>query len=199
MNDLKDFFQSFEFSAVIALPPAYEVYDFSQGYDPNRTRSSPYGIGKYNEKRPGMYQGDLYQNQRDIHVGVDIAAPIATPVHAFFGGEVILSGDNDQPWDYGCTLVTEHRLDKRTLYALWGHLSRSSLEASFVGRRFAAGEVIAWIGDPTENGGWNPHLHFQLSWVRPEKADLPGVVSFLDLKQALEIYPDPRLVLGPLY
>ena len=60
-------------------------------------------------------------------------------------------------------------------------------------------EVIAWIGDRHENGGWNPHLHFQLSLVRPEVADLPGAVSDADRAHALTLYPDPRLVLGSLY
>jgi hypothetical protein len=30
-------------------------------------------------------------------------------------------------------------------------------------------------------------------------ADLPGAVSDADREAALAIYPDPRLVLGPLY
>ena len=55
------------------------------------------------------------------------------------------------------------------------------------------------LGDKSENGGWNPHLHFQLSLVAPEVPDIPGVVSENDRKQALQIYPDPQLILGSLY
>ncbi|GIT41297.1 MAG: hypothetical protein Ct9H300mP10_03070 [Methanobacteriota archaeon] len=55
------------------------------------------------------------------------------------------------------------------------------------------------MGDKHENGGWEPHLHFQLSLVEPETHDLPGVVAPEDREQALLDYPDPRLVLGPLY
>ena len=61
------------------------------------------------------------------------------------------------------------------------------------------GDVIGWVGDRTENGGWNPHLHFQLSRVQPTTHDLPGVVSQEDRAWAMTAYPDPRLVLGPLY
>ncbi|HET6528601.1 MAG TPA: hypothetical protein VFG39_07595, partial [Balneolaceae bacterium] len=58
---------------------------------------------------------------------------------------------------------------------------------------------IAEIGTEEVNGGWAPHLHFQLSVDDPGKADLPGVVSDDEREQALELYPDPRLVLGELY
>ena len=59
--------------------------------------------------------------------------------------------------------------------------------------------MICWMGDKDENGGWDPHLHFQLSLIEPETHDMPGVVSPEDREQALRDYPDPRLVLGPIY
>ncbi|EOD36591.1 hypothetical protein EMIHUDRAFT_226078 [Emiliania huxleyi CCMP1516] len=49
-----------------------------------------------------------------------------------------------------------------------------------------------------ENGGWPPHVHYQLSMRRPRTHDLPGVVSFDDVTRAQDAFPDPRLVLGPL-
>ena len=55
------------------------------------------------------------------------------------------------------------------------------------------------LGNFEENGGWEPHLHFQLSLVEPETHDMPGVVAPEDREHALTIYPDPRNVLGPLY
>ena len=61
------------------------------------------------------------------------------------------------------------------------------------------GSILGWLGDRTENGGWNPHVHFQLSLVEPITHDLPGVVSAVDRDWARKNYPDPRLVLGPLY
>ena len=50
-----------------------------------------------------------------------------------------------------------------------------------------------------ENGGWNPHLHFQLSRVEPIDCDLPGAVSCAQREWALQAFPDPRLVVGQLY
>ena len=55
------------------------------------------------------------------------------------------------------------------------------------------------MGTREVNGGWNPHLHFQLSLLEPETHDLPGAVSVADRSWALRAFPDPRLVLGPLY
>ncbi|WKZ57237.1 MAG: peptidoglycan DD-metalloendopeptidase family protein [Bdellovibrionota bacterium] len=187
------------FHPVIELPPDYEVYDFSEGYDPERVRKSPYGIGRYNEKRPGMYTTDLFGGVRDVHMGIDIGAPAGTAVHAFSEGEIVLFGDNAAPGDYGPTIVTAHVIEGVELYALHGHLCARSLTNKVVGQKITRGEIFCWVGEKNENGGWNPHLHFQLSYRRPDRPDMPGVVSEADRAEALQLYPDPRLVLGPLY
>lgn len=202
-----------DFHPVIRLPPGYEVYDFTRGYDPARTLASPYGVGRYDEKRRGMYVTELFvagpggftpgapaaSAARDVHVGVDLGAPVGEPVHAFWHGEIHKLAYNAAPGDYGHTLVTHHVIGGRDLWALFGHLSARSLEGRAEGAPIARGEVIGWVGDRHENGGWNPHVHVQLSLVRPDVADLPGAVSDADRERALRIYPDPRLVLGPLY
>lgn len=207
MDDTSSFdFSCFEFAPVIDLPSDYEIYDFSQGYDPDRTRRSPYGIGRYNEKRPGMYTTTLFSNQegglRDIHMGIDIAAPEGTPVRSFYDGKIYLAAVNPAPGDYGGTLITQHQLGNRWIWALYGHLSHESVaraKGAGLGNEIRRGDVIAWVGNKSENGGWNPHLHFQLSWARPETCDMPGAVRERDRKKALLTYPDPRFVLGPLY
>jgi murein DD-endopeptidase MepM/ murein hydrolase activator NlpD len=197
-------FSAFRFYPVIRLPAQYEVFDFTQGYDPARSLASGFGIGRYDENRRGMYNSELFrdgpaESARTIHVGIDIAAPAGFPVQAFFAGEIFLTGYNGADGDYGYTVITRHELGGEPLYALHGHLSRRSVEENAPGRIFAAGETIAWLGERHENGGWNPHLHFQLCLVKPEKCDLPGAVSPSQREAALKIYPDPRLVLGPLY
>lgn len=192
-------FANYKFHHIVELPLKYEVYDFTKGYDENRILETPYGIGKYNEKRSLMYKGPLYADLRDIHVGVDIGAPLGTPVHAFYEGEIFMVGYNSLPLDYGYTIITKHVLDGEDLYVLHGHLNKKSIEGKVSMQRIFKGEVLGWIGDKTENGGWNPHVHIQLSLVRPTKCDLPGVVSDKNIKEALLIYPDPRLILGPIY
>ena len=82
---------------------------------------------------------------------------------------------------------------------LHGHLARRSLDGKRVGNRFTRGAILGWIGEKHENGGWNPHVHVQLAWSAPEHADLPGVVSDAERARTREAYPDPRLILVPLY
>lgn len=196
-----------DFHPVIRLPAGYEVFDFTGGYDPARALASPYGVGRYDEKRRGMYVAELFVGgptegaggARDVHVGIDLGAPVGEPVHAFWHGEIHRLANNAAPGDYGPTLVTHHVIGGRHLWALFGHLSARSLEGRVEGAAIARGEVLGWVGDRHENGGWNPHVHVQLSLVCPDVADLPGAVRDADREQALRIYPDPRLVLGPLY
>jgi murein DD-endopeptidase MepM/ murein hydrolase activator NlpD len=186
------------FHPVVRLPEDVEVFDFTRGYDKDRARGL-HGIGRYDEKRVGMYGAAIFGGVRDVHMGIDIGAPAGTEVFAFDDGVVHLFGDNTAPGDYGPTLVTRHDLEGRALYVLFGHLSRRSLEGKRVGDRFARGDVLGWIGEEHENGGWNPHVHVQLAWEAPTVPDLPGVVTEADREKARALYPDPRLILGPLY
>ena len=195
-------FSLFHYSPVIDLPAAYEVFDFTRGYDPQRDLKGEFGIGRYDEDRRGMYEAALFKSgeaPRTIHVGIDIGAPVGTPVKAFYDGEIFLVGNNAAEGDYGHTVITRHLFGGTELYALHGHLSSKSIRERPPGAAIRAGEVIAWVGDRHENGGWNPHLHFQLCLEKPTVCDLPGVVTPSDRERALRIYPDPRLVLGKLY
>ena len=192
-------FSRYSFHPVIRLPAQYEVYDFTKGYDPNRQREGEYGIGRYNEKRKSMYTTELFTGGRDIHMGIDIAAPVGTEVFAFADGEIHCATNNAAAGDYGYTVITRHIFDGVELYALYGHLGRTSIEGKSRGQKIQAGQTIAWLGDKSENGGWNSHLHFQLSYEQPHACDMPGAVSDSQLGEALKKYPDPRLVLGPLY
>ena len=192
-------FSRYHFHPVIDLPPGFEVYDYTRGYDKNRQRSSEFGVGKYNEVRQGMYTTELFAGERNIHMGIDIAAPVNHPVKSFYAGTVFMFAYNPAPGDYGHTLIIEHDFEGSKLWALYGHLSARSTQHKTVGQKVVAGEVIAWLGAEHENGGWNPHLHLQLSFERPSVCDMPGAVSAEQRTRALSIYPDPQLVLGRLY
>lgn len=197
------FFRDFSFHFVIDWPKDFEVYDFTSGYDADRPRSSEYGIGRYNEHRKGMYTTDLFdpnsRNAREIHIGLDLSAPAGAPVYAFYSGIVYMTAINPAAGDYGGTIITEHQLGSRKLWALYGHLSHASVTHRAVGSAVTAGDRLGWLGSKDENGGWNPHLHFQLSWLKPSVCDMPGAVNKKDRDQALRDYPDPRNVVGELY
>ena len=175
-----------------------------------RCAKKPFDVGRYNEVRPGMYTTDIfaggsagvegYDGVRNIHIGLDIGGPVGTPVMAPADGVIKHFGYNAEPGDYGHAIVTEHVLGNGTkFYMLFGHLSAESCGFKRVGQRVSRGEVIGWFGAEHENGGWPAHVHVQLSLVEPLTHDMPGVVSRAQLAQALRDYPDPRLVLGPIY
>ena len=216
------------FHPVIDIGDTWEVLDLTKGYEPQAISLDPPSIGRYNEHRRRMYTTGLFKGVRNIHMGIDIWVPEGTPVCSFADGRVLFFRDNDNPGDYGPTIVTEHRVrlgphppetkhlpgakhppestnppesihPPESIYALYGHLSRKSLENVTEGMLLEAGQPFAEVGGAHENGGWVPHLHFQLSRERPPVPDLPGVVAPEDHEHALRMYPDPQLVLGRLY
>jgi len=163
---------------------------------------------------------DGYSGERDVHIGVDLGGPLGSTVYAFADGLVHSAGYNSALGDYGYVVVLEHDLSSLVsahatcssssisggepntntkLYALYGHLGKKKVKQMRPGQRVEKGSVIGYLGDVTENGGWPPHVHFQLSIHAPETHDMPGVVSNVDREKSLVDYPDPRLVLGELY
>lgn len=193
--------QSYDFAPVMNYPDPDRLFvlDLSKGYDPDFIRTKTWAVGKYNEKRTGMYTAEQYRGKRDIHMGIDIWTRAGAPVFSFYDGKIAYMKDHRQDGNYGPTLVLEYKLNANSLFALYGHLSRASLDKLKVGQKVERGQKIAELGSEEVNGGWAPHLHFQLSAEDPGGADMPGVVADEEREQALQTYPDPRLVLGDLY
>lgn len=188
------------FHPVVVLPRGYDVLDLTEGPVPESARASRWGVGRYDERRRGVYTAELFsEGARDLHVGVDLEAPPGVAVHAFADGHVHRFGCNPAPGDYGFTVITAHELDEGWIYALHGHLAARSCDALREAMPLRRGDVIGWIGERHENGGWPPHLHFQLAWDAPATHDLPGVVRWAERAESLARFPDPRGVLGPLY
>jgi murein DD-endopeptidase MepM/ murein hydrolase activator NlpD len=180
-------------------PAKMPVIDLSEKYDPEYLSSVEWGIGKYNEKRLGMYTAPQYRNHRNIHMGIDIWAAAGSSVYTFWDGVIAYMYDHRQDGNYGPTIVTRHMIEGKELFALYGHLSRESLRFVFIGQEVVRGQKIAELGVKEVNGGWAPHLHFQLSVEDPGEADMPGVIADEDRAEALRLYPDPRMILGKLY
>tara|TARA_B100000579_G_scaffold174045_1_gene141911 strand:+ start:3257 stop:3838 length:582 start_codon:yes stop_codon:yes gene_type:complete len=185
------------FHPVVDLPDKYKILDLTQGLW--NSDKSEFSIGKYDEYRPGVYNTDLFNGNRNIHVGIDIGGPVGTPCMSFMDGKIYDFGYNSEAGDYGNVVLTEHKISGKLIWALYGHLDSESIMNKSKGQSIEKGEIIGHFGDEQVNGGWEPHLHFQLSFVKPETHDLPGVVAKEERESALKKYPDPRLVLGPIY
>lgn len=157
--------------------------------------------GGYLEHR-GVYTSDAYiqegnngKNYRSVHLGVDFWVAEGTPVHALFDGKVKVVHNNANDKDYGPTIILEHTPDNGpTFYSLYGHLSVSSLSLLIVDQPVKAGQLIAYIGSPVENGGWLPHLHLQVMLdLLGNTHDFPGVASPNELSVWKSICPNPNL------
>ncbi len=86
------------------------------------------------------------------HQGLDIAAPIGTPIRAPLAGTVIDSGPAS---GFGLWVRVRHADGTITTY---GHINRSFVR---VGQQVAAGEVIAEVGNRGQSTG--PHLHIEVT------------------------------------
>ncbi len=87
-----------------------------------------------------------------FHTGIDIAAPLGTPVRAMTAGQVTVAG---RLADGAVVVEIEHRPD---LFSLYGHLQPQL--AVRVGASVAAGQVVGRVGLTGVSTG--PHLHFEI-------------------------------------
>lgn len=153
------------------------------------------GYGGYREKR-ALYRASTHfsgnAEERDIHLGIDIWVPGGTPVYAPIDGIIHSCAYNGARLDYGHTLVLQHLDEGRRFHTLYGHLSRSMWDHWTAGQPVEAGNVIAHIGEQHENGGWYPHLHFQVIIdMEGKRGDYPGVCAEGEKEHYFANCPDP--------
>ncbi|NIM15248.1 MAG: peptidoglycan DD-metalloendopeptidase family protein [Candidatus Aminicenantes bacterium] len=164
-----------------------------------RRRGIPVGVGRYAEDRVVYRHRSLFDGEkenRSIHLGIDIFVEPGTSISTPLWAEVHSFANNQSLGDYGPTIILRHEPEGVTFFTLYGHLSLRSLTGMHPGRRFAAGEVFARVGESQENGGWPPHLHFQIITDMGQwRGDFPGVAAPSQLKKYLELCPDPNLIL----
>jgi murein DD-endopeptidase MepM/ murein hydrolase activator NlpD len=87
----------------------------------------------------------------EFHSGLDIGAPIGTPVKAPAPGTVVFAGVHPE---YGQTLIIEHGNETKSVY---GHLSRLNVAVNQTVHR---GEIVALTGNTGRSSG--PHLHYEI-------------------------------------
>jgi murein DD-endopeptidase MepM/ murein hydrolase activator NlpD len=86
-----------------------------------------------------------------LHAGIDIAAPIGTPIYAPEGGVVLQAGPAS---GFGLAVAVQHSDNSITLY---GHVNQMFVSA---GQTVTAGQQIAEVGNRGQSTG--PHLHFEV-------------------------------------
>ncbi len=161
------------------------------------------GIGRYKEIRP-FYTSDAFRKEgnegpewRTAHLGLDLFTPAGTLIRAPFEGQVHRVKVNAGPRDYGPTLILMHNLGDDVFYTLYGHLSLDSLKELEEGQVIPTGFEIGKVGAIFENGGWPPHLHFQIILdLLDDDGDFPGVAIPGQLTVWEALSPDPAIITG---
>lgn len=157
-----------------------------------------YAIGGYLERRNlyGLSKHFKVGDNRDIHLGVDIWTDAGHPIFAPIDGLIHSFAFNRQDLDYGYTLILEHEIHDLRFYTLYGHLSSEHHKNWNEGDSVMQGSQIATLGNRTENGGWPPHLHFQVIIdIGDWKGDFPGVCSKSELDKYANNCPNPSILL----
>ena len=122
---------------------------------------------------PGGLRINPVTGRREFHDGIDIAAPVGTPVVAPKDGTVIATGNSPT---FGIFLRLRHADGYISFYA---HLHRLAVAA---GDDVLQGEKLAYSGNTGRSTG--PHLHFGLfrdgQYVDPiNYVDLPVSASLI--------------------
>ncbi|HEV2297798.1 MAG TPA: aminotransferase class III-fold pyridoxal phosphate-dependent enzyme [Candidatus Acidoferrales bacterium] len=162
------------------------------------------GVGRYNEARL-LYSSRLFgasenptDERRTIHLGIDLFVEPGTTLHAPLDGIVHILANNEGSLDYGPLVILKHATENgQEFFTLYGHLSEETLRNLTIGQRIPKGQSFATVGTADENGGWPPHVHFQiiLDLLDFDK-DFPGVAKASERAVWTSLSPDPNLILG---
>jgi 4-aminobutyrate aminotransferase-like enzyme/Ser/Thr protein kinase RdoA (MazF antagonist) len=171
-------------------------------HEMNRAGAS-FGVGRYDEPR-SLYSSSLFgsgtpmEERRTVHLGMDLFAEPGASVRAPFEGVVHAIANNTAPQDYGPVVILRHETGGgEEFFTLHGHLTRDTLASLKVGQRVGRGEKFACVGAASENGGWVPHLHFQIIFDLLELGtDFPGVAYASERTVWTGLSPDPNVLLG---
>ncbi|MBI5930722.1 MAG: peptidoglycan DD-metalloendopeptidase family protein [Chloroflexi bacterium] len=94
---------------------------------------------------------EFWQGFSAAHTGVDLAAPVGTPIMAAGAGTVIFAGWNK--YGYGNVVVIAHG----SSYSLYAHMDHVDVRC---GQSVSQGQTIGAIGLSGRTTG--PHLHFEI-------------------------------------
>ncbi len=161
-------------------------------------------LGYYNEPRliyaePGFRKGPWKaSDRRTVHLAVDVFAPAGTVLHAPLSGRVEVVENRDAHLDYGGVVILHHETPEGdAFYTLYGHLDPEVSERLKPGDPVAQGAAFARLGNASQNGGWAPHVHFQLALTTDGmQADWPGVADPDEMELWNAVCPNPAALLN---
>lgn len=102
------------------------------------------------------YRINPITKQNQFHRGIDIPAPIKTPIRATADGIVEFVEPSDIG-DYGRVIKIIHNYGFKTIYA---HMSKTYLNVGDIVRK---GEIIGLVGNSGRSTA--PHLHYEVKYI----------------------------------
>jgi murein DD-endopeptidase MepM/ murein hydrolase activator NlpD len=140
--------------SVIIIPDGEIVAEPKKAAPKASVRLGASGVPSYS----GFYQRPISGGVRTqgIHGfnGVDLAAPVGTPIYAAASGQVVISRSGAWNGGYGNYIVISHSNGTQTLY------SHNSSNVVSQGETVAQGQVIGYVGNTGKSTG--PHVHFEV-------------------------------------
>lgn len=161
------------------------------------------GVGPWGEKRTvytdKAFESRFIDGQRRIHhLGVDLFMPAGTPLYTPVAATVKSIEIEHEPLGYGGLIALEHAPEGCPPFVtLWGHMAHEDLSRLKPGDRLDAGALVGHMGDIHENGGWTPHLHFQISTdTHLTATEIIGVGETAYLDVWADIFPNAATLAG---
>lgn len=130
--------------------PPREVSRVKVG-DPRRVEAAQKGGLVLDWPVRGLLYAKFGKKGKEPHDGIDLAAPLGTPVKTAAPGQVLYAGEQQ---GYGLICIVQHEDDVITLYAHNRDLRVKT------GQKVRRAQVIATVGDSGKTSG--PHLHFEV-------------------------------------
>lgn len=147
-------FAAIIFTVILYEPASIAIFKITEPYYACPVKSES---GKLVIRNDSRGDGDFGAKRRNgrMHSGIDIQAPIGTPVRASKSG---LAFCGNVPTGYGKYVMIYHPDSSQTFY---GHLMNWGISSPQKVRR---GDVIGFVGKTGNAGGKQiqPHLHFEI-------------------------------------
>ena len=149
-------------------PPLYDTPWALGPYD-HFYFSRPIAADEVNWAVADYRYGGIFFSSEIVHTGIDIPAPLKTPVLAAGSGRVVWAGyglyygQNDPADPYGLAVTIRHNFgfEGKYIYTVYAHMDRIDV---ITGQEVSTGDQLGVIGTTGLTTG--PHLHFE---VRMEK------------------------------
>jgi murein DD-endopeptidase MepM/ murein hydrolase activator NlpD len=125
----------------------------------------PIGADEVNWPEPDYRYGGTYAESETVHSGIDIDAPLGTPILAAGAGRVIWAGygllrndkDVNDPYGLAVAILHDFGYNGLRLSTVYGHMNRVDVS---VGQHVEAGTQLGIIGMTGNTTG--PHVHFEV-------------------------------------